>query len=60
MSNAPKFTWGNSVVVDGDKYGSICGITESEDRVSYTVEFADGSDMLIPENRLELMGERDA
>ena len=60
MSNVPKFTWGNSVVVDGDKHGSICGITESENGVTYTVEFADGSDKLIPESRLELMDETDA
>ena len=60
MSNSPKFTWGDSVVVDGDKYGSICGIIDSEEGVSYTVEFNDGSDKLIPESRLELMDGRDA
>ncbi len=52
MSKDPKFTWGDSVVVDGDQAGSVCGITESENGVAYTVEFSDGSDELIAEDRL--------
>jgi len=54
MSDNPKFTWGNSVAVDGDQLGSVCGVTESEDGFAYTIEYGDGSDELIAEDRLEL------
>ena len=55
MSNKPKFTWGDEVVVTSSgERASVCGISEVDDEFAYTVEFGDGSDELIAENRLAL------
>lgn len=53
MNANPKFTWGNSVIVDGDRRGSVCAVSGGDNGFAYTVEFADGSDELIAEDRLE-------
>ena len=57
MLKEPKFTWGDSVLVDGKQLGSICGISESQIGHEYTVEFRDGSDEQIAENRLQAANE---
>ena len=60
MSIKPRFTWGDSVVVDGDRAGEVCAITETEDSFHYTVEFPDGTDELINEKRLEPGSEQES
>lgn len=57
MNNEPRFTWGDSVVVDDDKGGDVCAITETENGFAYTVEFGDGTDELIDEKRLKAASE---
>lgn len=59
FSTAPRFTWGESViVVESGRYGSVCDITGTPDGFAYTVEFADGSNELILETKLDSDDER--
>ncbi len=59
MSTSPKFTWGDSVVVvESDEVGSVCGLTEREHGIFYTVEFPDGSDRLVAEESVTALSDR--
>lgn len=60
MPKEPKFTWGDTVLVDGNHLCSLCAITESEKGYEYTVEFPDGSDEQIAESRLQVINDQDA
>jgi len=59
MPKEPKLTWGESVFVDGKQLGSICAITESMKSRDYAVEFPDGSDEQIAEDRLQAASDQD-
>ena len=58
MFREPKFTWGETVLVDGKKLGSVSAITEFQLGHQYAVEFPDGSEALVSEHRLQTASER--
>jgi hypothetical protein len=65
MKPSPRYTWGDEIRVTSTadekfrpgEYGVVCAITEpiegEEEKYRYTVEYADGSSCLIPEDMLE-------
>jgi hypothetical protein len=57
---APKFTWGNLVIVSASapthmrpgELGDVVAITHRATETTYTVEFGDGRDAEVPESLL--------
>ena len=57
------FTWGDTVRVDVSappalrpgQLGEVVGVSETGDGMTYTVEFGDGKDVLVPSTLLTLI-----